>query len=266
MIYEIADLKIKIDDPDIYTKRTFRDFISDSETFDFDVSVSENQIDEERKLQPNLRVTPQLSRQSGNCGENICEYFKSLALFRSLCGKLPFYDRFLLHCSVVELNGVCYAFSGRSGVGKTTHSLLWLKYLPEAKILNGDKPVIKSENGHFSVYGTPWHGKEKFGSKGKAELKGLCFIEQAAENSITKLTPSEAGERLFSQVYFPDEPVAAAKTLEFVDEITREKPAYLLKCDISEQAFRLSYSALTEEDKGRETDKLTSCMPEEDNL
>ena len=232
MIYEIADLKIKIDNPDVYTERAFREFVSCSEAFDFDVSVSENQINDEKISQPD--VTP----------ENMRDYLKSVALFRDLCGKLPFFGRFLLHCSVVELGGECYAFLGRSGAGKTTHSLLWLKYLPEAKILSGDKPVVKSENGQFTVYGSPWRGKEKFGYNGKADLKGVCFIEQAAENSITRLTPSEAGEKLFSQVYFPDDPVAAAKTLEFVDEVANKTPAYLLKCDISMRAFLLSHSAL----------------------
>ena len=232
MIYEIADLKIKIDDPDVYTEKSLSGFISCSETFDFDVSVSENQINEERNSQPDVHL------------KNMREYLKSVAFFRALCRKLPFFGRFLLHCSVVELGGECYAFLGRSGAGKTTHSLLWLKYLPEAKILSGDKPIVKSENGQFTVYGTPWRGKEKFGYNGKADLKGVCFIEQAAENSITKLTPSEAGERLFSQVYFPNDPVAAAKTLEFVNELAGKIPAYLLKCDISKQAFLLSYSAL----------------------
>lgn len=236
MIYEIADLKIKIDNPDMYTEKTFRDFVSSSEYFDFDVSVSENQIEEERKSQPSLPdIPPDKTR----------EYLKSVALFRALCGKLPILDRFLLHSSVVEVNGGCYAFLGRSGAGKTTHSLLWLKYLSEAKILSGDKPVVACENDRLIVYGTPWKGKEKFGEKGKAELKGICFIEQAKENSIVKLTSSEISERLFSQVYFPDAPVAVAKTLNFCDKITEEIPAYLLKCDISKEAFRLAYSALT---------------------
>ena len=206
MIYEIADLKIKIDNPDIYTEKTFRDFVTSSEYFDFDVSVSENRIEEERKLQPSLPDLPP---------DKMREYLKSVA------------------------------FLGRSGAGKTTHSLLWLKYLPEAKILSGDKPVVACENDRFIVYGTPWKGKEKFGEKGKAELKGICFIEQAKENSIVKLTSSEISERLFSQVYFPDAPVAVAKTLNFCDKITEEIPAYLLKCDISKEAFRLAYSALT---------------------
>lgn len=236
MIYEIADLKINIVNPDIYTEKILRDFVSSSEYYDFEVSVSESQIEEERNFQPSLPDMPP---------DKMREYLKSAALFRALCGKLPILDRFLLHSSVVEVNGGCYAFLGKSGAGKTTHSLLWLKYLPEAKILSGDKPVVACENGRLVVYGTPWKGKEKYGEKGKAELKGICFIEQAKENSIVKLTSSEIGERLFSQVYFPDAPIAVAKTLNFCDKITEEIPAYLLKCDISEEAFRLSYSALT---------------------
>ncbi len=241
MIYEIADLKIKIDNPDVYTERAFRDYVCSEEKFDFEVSVTEKQIEAERKSQLGRQNDMTDNRENGN----VREYLKSVALFRSLCGKLPFFDRFLFHCSAVELNGKCYAFAGRSGAGKTTHSLLWLKYLAEAKILNGDKPVVGCENGRFVVYGTPWRGKEKLGVKGKAELNGICFIEQSKNNSIRKLTATEVGERLFSQIYFPNDPEAAAKTLEFCDKIASKVPVYLLKCDISEEAFRLSYSALT---------------------
>ena len=163
---------------------------------------------------------------------------------RSLCGQLPYFDRFLLHSSVVEYNGKCFAFCGKSGAGKSTHSRLWLKNLVDAKILNGDKPIIYSDGSSFTVYGTPWRGKECSGYNGKAELKGICFLEQSLKNTVKKLSEEEAARKIFDQIYFPDEPSATAKTLEFCDLLIRKIPCYLLCCDVSNEAFSLAFNAL----------------------
>ena len=88
-------------------------------------------------------------------------------------------------------------------------------------------------------------GKERFGKNTKTELKGLCFLEQAKENSIEKLSVTKIAARLFIQILLPTEEKAATRTLELADELVMRVPAYLLKCDISENAVATSYEALT---------------------
>ena len=44
--------------------------------------------------------------------------------------KLAKFNGVMLHASCVEYNGKAYLFSARSGTGKSTHTHLWLKYLP----------------------------------------------------------------------------------------------------------------------------------------
>lgn len=158
---------------------------------------------------------------------------------------MPLFNRFLMHCAVVEYDGKCYAFLGRSGTGKSTHTSLWLKNLPEAKILNGDKPILMYDGTSFIVYGTPWQGKERLGYNGKCKLYGLCFLEQAKKNEITKLTTGEAADRIFTQILLPDDPVAVAETLELCDSLVKTVPSYLLKCDISDEAFLTSFNAMS---------------------
>ena len=74
-------------------------------------------------------------------------------------------------------------FYGPSGTGKTTHMLNWFKLLKDRAVpVNGDKPLIKLENGKFSAYPTPWCGKEKIRGNKKAPVKAVCFINRSKEN------------------------------------------------------------------------------------
>ena len=229
MIYEIADLKIKFNNKFAYTDKFCEKYAIDTDGFDVVAEVNEEDVELERRAFPGY---------SEGYIENIC-------LYRSLCNKLPLFDRFLLHSSVITFDGEAYAFAGESGAGKSTHTGLWLKYVGGAEILNGDKPIIAYSGGVFTAYGTPWNGKENRGRKGKAPLKALCFIEKAKVNEIVKISSGEAAMRVFKQLLLPAEEKAAARTLELVDRLICEVPSFVLKCDMSEEAVRTAFSALT---------------------
>ena len=156
-----------------------------------------------------------------------------------------------MHTAVLEYDGNCYAFLGKSGTGKSTHTGLWLQNLENAKILNGDKPIIGYKNGEFTVYGTPWMGKERLGYNGKGKLKALCFLEQAKQNEIALIEKEKVAERLFIQLLMPDDIRFVARTLELADELIKNVPAYLLKCDISYLAFKTSFDRLVGEQDGK---------------
>src|SRR5690606_24548491 len=70
------------------------------------------------------------------------------------------YRAILIHASVVSCAGKAYAFLGKSGTGKSTHSRLWLRHIAGTELLNDDNPAIRIEpDGRVFVYGTPWSGK-----------------------------------------------------------------------------------------------------------
>ena len=214
-----------------YTDRFCQKYLSTDQNSDADIValVTDEEFLEEKTLSPNF---------SDGYIENIC-------LYRSLCLQIPQRDRLLLHASVLDFNGKGYAFLGRSGMGKSTHTRLWLQYLQNAFVVNGDKPILQETEKHFIAYGTPWQGKEGWGTKTETPLGGLCFIEQAKVNSIRKLTPAETASRLFLQILMPSEENAAVKTLEMVDSLISKTPAYVLSCNISEEAVKTSFEALT---------------------
>ncbi len=234
MIYEIAGLRVKMENRCRFTDEFCREYLSADQASPVDIKV---------------KVTSEEFYAEKALGGNFPDgYVENICLYRAICRQLPVLERMLLHAAVLEYKGNAYAFLGRSGTGKSTHTGLWLKHLDGAKILNGDKPILAAREDGFTVYGTPWMGKERLGENRQAPLKGLCFLEQAKTNGITKLTPAEAASRIFVQVLLPEEEENAAKTLELIDRLVSEVPTYLLKCDISEEAVKLAYEALTGEE------------------
>ena len=96
-------------------------------------------------------------------------------------------DTLLVHASVVRYEGRGYAFTGRSGSGKSTHSRLWLQNIPGTVIVNDDNPVIRMLDGLPVVFGSPWSGKTPCWKNTSAPLQALVHIFQAPENRIERL-------------------------------------------------------------------------------
>lgn len=231
MIYDIAGLRICINNRCQYTTRFCEKYLSADQNSPYDVyaTVTNEEFYEEKA-------------QSGNFPDG---YIENICLYRAICRQLPQLNRMLLHAAVLEYEGKGYAFLGRSGTGKSTHTGLWLKHLVGSKIVNGDKPILSKDEEGFKAHGTPWMGKEGLGYKSSVPLCGLCFLEQAKTNEIVRLTPNEAANRIFAQILLPEDEENVAKTLELTDALVSQVPAYLLKCDISEQAVQTSFEALT---------------------
>jgi hypothetical protein len=231
MIYEIAGLRVKIENRYDFTTKFCQEYLSEDQTSQVHIvaRASEEEFLEEKKY-------------SGKFSDG---YIENICLYRSLCCQIPLFNRMLLHCAVLEYEGKAYAFLGRSGTGKSTHTRLWKKYLGSPKMVNGDKPILEWVEDGFIAHGTPWRGKESWGERTSAPLYGLCFLEQAKENSIRKLSPAEVSSRLFGQILLPEEEENVISTLELADKLIATTPAYLLKCDISKEAVKLSFEAMT---------------------
>lgn len=103
------------------------------------------------------------------------------------------YDIILIHASVVREGEYGYAFLGKSGTGKSTHSRLWIDHLPEVSLLNDDNPALKIHpEGSISINGTPWSGKTDCYKNIGAKLKALVRLKQARENRFNQLEGVDA--------------------------------------------------------------------------
>ncbi len=172
-------------------------------------------------------------------------YLESLAIYRDISRKILDFNGFILHASIIEKDGVGYAFSAKSGTGKTTHSRLWLEKFPDAEIINGDKPLVRIMEDKVFAYGTPWCGKEGYNVNEKVPLKALCFIERAQNNSICEIPKEEAVKRIFSQLVIPSSPLLLNKMLDLVEIFVEKTPACLLRCNMDISAAQTAYEFMS---------------------
>ena len=107
------------------------------------------------------------------------------------------------HGSVVACRSSAFMFTAPSGTGKTTHSLLWTKHLPEAYILNGDTPFV-STGDPVKAWGSPWCGSERYNHNEGVPLKAICFLTRAEKNRIMEISADEAIPMLALQTGDPD--------------------------------------------------------------
>lgn len=159
------------------------------------------------------------------------------------------YKTLMIHASVVEKNNEdAYAFLGKSGTGKSTHSQLWLKYLNGFSLLNDDNPAIRVfEEEKVVIYGTPWSGKTACYRSVKVPLKGIVRLRQAEFNNFqlkedseafVQLLPSCSGIRWNKELF--------NHMVDTVVSISNMVPVGLLDCQINKQAAELSYYGINQ--------------------
>lgn len=229
---KIADRIIYIDNLYPESMNFFKDYMIEETSPELRISCTQDDIEAERK----------------QCLENSFSpsYLETLVILRKISEAFPLDKRFLMHGASISYEGKAFLFTAPSGTGKSTHIRLWRKCLGDkVKIVNGDKPFISLDQHHPLIYGTPWAGKERWQRNCSEELHGICIVERGIVNTIREMTPEEALPLLLKQIYIPSEALAAGFTLELLDSLLKVVPLYLLTCDISEDAVRCSFEALT---------------------
>ena len=173
-------------------------------------------------------------------------YLESVCAYRKLCLMLPIYNSLLLHGVIISCEGKGIAFVARSGVGKTTHAMLWQKnFADSAVIINGDKPIIRFLGDVPFAYGTPWAGKEGIQINSRVELTDICIIERDTENSVTFVSDkSQIFNTFMNQVLRPAEPKAAIKTLELYDLLMSKCKFWNIKCNVSDEAAIIAHNTV----------------------
>lgn len=138
----------------------------------------------------------------------------------------------LIHSSVVLYKGQGFAFLGKSGTGKSTHSRLWMEHLTEVELLNDDSPAIRIlESGEVFIYGTPWSGKANCFKNKKAPLAGISRLSQASYNkykrkegleALVTLLPSGSGIRWDNDIF--------SRMIGVMELLVKHVPIAVLEC------------------------------------
>lgn len=149
----------------------------------------------------------------------------------------------MLHASVIEKDGQAFAFLGKSGTGKSTHSRLWLENIPGTELLNDDNPAVRiGPSGEITIYGTPWSGKTVCFKQKSAHLQAIIRLEQAKENifkqkigmeAIITLLPSGSAIRWNNELY--------SSMLNLLEMIVSKTTVAHLQCLPNAAAAKLCY-------------------------
>ena len=231
-LYQFADLVVELNNQyDFLTNQCAQYGYTGSASPELTVCVTDEQIRRERHFSPGV-----------SCSDG---YLESICAYRKLCLAMPSYDGLLLHGSVIDCDGRGIAFLARSGVGKTTHTLLWQQvYGQRLRIINGDKPIIRFWDGMPYAYGTPWAGKENLQTNARVPLTDLCLIQRSTENQVVPILPEEALDAIMQQILIPSDPQLAIKTLQLLDRLLSCCRVWVIRCNTSQEAAILAHDTL----------------------
>lgn len=162
----------------------------------------------------------------------------------TFCRELIDHGRFFLHASAVVMDGEAYLFSAPSGTGKSTHTALWRQLFPESYILNDDKPVLQPGPEGVIAWGTPFAGKTDLQVNRGVPLRGICFLEQAAENTIRPVTGAEALALLLNNTWRPGDSAGMTRLLDLLEQVADQSCLYLLGCTPHPAAAQLAYRTM----------------------
>lgn len=228
---KIADTIFKINNIYSYVERLCRDYIYEGDDFDYEIFSTEELIDEEQK---------KLAEEGWSR-----EYLENITVYRAIAMKFLECDAFVMHAAVIAIGDKAYAFTAKSGTGKSTHIRLWRKLRgEEVYVVNGDKPVMRFIDGKLYAYGTPWCGKEMWNTNTKAELDGICFLHRGEKNKIYPFTPGEASSLVIKQVFLPKDALGVIRTFDMVDKMLNITKLWKLECNISLEAAEVAYNAM----------------------
>ena len=172
-------------------------------------------------------------------------YLESFAVQRKICEAMPLCGAFLMHGTVVAMNGRGYMFTAPSGTGKTTRAKIWLEEYPDSFIVNGDKPLLSIEKNKVIAYGTPWCGKEHWNTNIGVPLQAIYILERTApeeKNSIIEMEMIDAFDILVKQIYIPEDPQAVINTIALLKSLEGKVKLYMFRSAPTKEAVHLAYN------------------------
>jgi len=240
-VYKFAEKNIEITSVLEYVHKYCSGYESD-EPVDFYAETNEEDIENEKEI---------TRKEYEFEGKPVPAYsdgvYESTAVYRKIADKMPDYDSFVFHGSVIAVDGEGYLFTAKSGTGKSTHTRLWREHFGErAVMVNDDKPIIKVTDDGVTVYGTPYNGKHRLGTNISVPLKAICILERGEKNEIVRIGKSDAYAMLLQQVYRPKDALQMAKTLRLIDEMADSVRLYRLACNMDIEAAKVAYSTMKE--------------------
>ncbi len=153
--------------------------------------------------------------------------------------------RMVFHSSSIAYKGHGICFSEISGMGKSTHTGLWLKEFGSDVILvNDDKPILRFEEDRTILCGSPWAGTTGINTNVTVPLDAVVCLCRGSENRLWELEETEAVLRIIKESPRPYTQELMEMFLDRVSDLVQRTKVYMLQCDISSGAVKEAFKCL----------------------
>ena len=151
-----------------------------------------------------------------------------------------------LHSASVEVNEKAFAFTGPSGMGKSTRAQAWIDAL-DAKLINGDRPLIYVQQ--MELYGVPWDGKEQCFRNVHYPLKAICEIRRSGLNYVREMNFAQRRKVLMQQAFIPMwDTETAAIQMANISKLARNANIVRAFCGPTTEDAKALYSAIEKQE------------------
>lgn len=152
----------------------------------------------------------------------------------------------ILHSAFISWENQGILFTAPSGTGKSTQAALWERF-QGARILNGDRAVIRFEQGQPLAGGLPFAGSSGICQSRELPLAAVVCLSQASSTTIRRLSGFEAFRFLWEgccvNVWDRE---SVDRISETVERICRTVPVFHLACTPDLSAVTALEQALKE--------------------
>ncbi len=143
---------------------------------------------------------------------------------------MPGKGALMLHGVLMEWQGKGIILTASSGTGKTTHARLWREY-ENALIINGDRVLIRKEEGQWYAFGTPWSGSSGECVNRKVSLDAVVFLNRGKINEVYPVSPIQGMEKILPRIIAPKwHEKYSLMAIDLAIKCLEEIPLYELYC------------------------------------
>lgn len=149
-----------------------------------------------------------------------------------------------LHAACVEAGDFAVAFTGPSGVGKSTRAMAWISGLG-ARMISGDRPAVRIDEDGTTACGVPWDGKEQVFRNVEKPLRCILEVRRSESNYVRRLSHDQARKLIVQQSFMPMwDTDAAFAAMANVSRLVKKTPVYRVFCGPGEDAAKAVYDIL----------------------
>jgi len=157
------------------------------------------------------------------------------------------YNVFPIHASAISFKDYAYVFTGLSGVGKSTHSMLWKQtFGDEVIIINDDRPYLKVSEREALAYSHPQSGIQNVYTNTFSQVKMIGKIIRDNNNYVVPMSRSSFFPFLVQQTFTMDEPSITSKIILLLKQVLQHVDLFEIHCNKNTNAAFLIQKQLSE--------------------